>query len=62
MKKILMIICCLMMSLGISAQKNFVYGIYDVQTKKGVVAISSTSRIRSSFLIVMAVNILTAEI
>ena len=36
MKKILMIICCLMMSLGISAQKNFVYGIYDVQTKKGV--------------------------
>ena len=29
MKKILMIICCLMMSLGISAQKNFVYGIYE---------------------------------
>lgn len=36
MKKILMIICCLMMSLGISAQKNFVYGVYDVQTKKSV--------------------------
>ena len=37
MKKILMIICCLMMSLGISAQKNFVYGVYDVQTKKSVI-------------------------
>lgn len=32
MKKILLIVCCMMVSLSISAQKNFVYGIYNVRT------------------------------
>lgn len=36
MKKILLVVCCLMVTLSISAQKNFVYGIYNVRTMECV--------------------------